>query len=259
MSASTSNPEEFLTLSSYPRAIAHVDCDAFFASVEQAIDPSLKGKPVVTGKERGIIACASYEAKAFGIKRGVSLRDAKRACPGLVILPSDYETYSIYSERMFSIMRRFTPDVEEFSIDEAFCDLTGLRRVYRASYKDISRLMKEEIEKDHPYIPRSEQIGLTVEEQQAIDAVHVCNKDLFEFYRKNRIYFSLAICNLTDRFCGLASYLAMEYLGVTYKDEAGNLYVNSKVKEVWDKATETIPQLLTQLEIEFRDILGVKS
>lgn len=121
------------------------------------------------------------------------------------------------------------------------------------------RVMKEKIEKNHPYIPRSKQIGLTVEEQQAIDAVHACNKDLFEFYRKNRIYFSLAICNLTDRFCGLASYLAMEYLGVTYKDEAGNLYVDSKVKEVWDKAIEIIPQLLTQLEIEFRDILGVKS
>ena len=119
------------------------------------------------------------------------------------------------------------------------------------------RVMKEEIEKDHPYIPRSKQIGLTVKEQQAIDAVHACNKDLFEFYRKNRIYFSLAICNLTDRFCGLASYLAMEYHDVTYKDEAGNLYVNSKVKEVWDKAIETIPQLLTQLEIEFRDILSV--
>lgn len=148
MSENTNRSGAFLTLSSYPKAIAHIDCDAFFASVEQAIDPSLKGRPVVTGKERGIIACASYEAKALGIKRGVSLWDAKRLCPNLVVLPSDYETYSIYSDRMFSIMRRFTPDVEEYSIDEAFCDLTGLRRVYRASYPDIARMMKEEIQKE---------------------------------------------------------------------------------------------------------------
>lgn len=78
-----------LMLSSFPRAIAHVDGDAFFTSVEQAIHPALRGKPVVTGKERGIIACASYEAKALGVKRGVSLWDAQKLCPNLVILPSD--------------------------------------------------------------------------------------------------------------------------------------------------------------------------
>lgn len=139
---------DLITLSSFPRAIAHVDCDAFFASCEQARDPRLKGKPVVTGAERGIIACASYEAKALGIRRGVRLSDAKKLCPGLVVLPSDYETYSLYSENVFSIMRRFTPEVEEFSIDEAFCDLTGLRRVYRMSYGKIAISMKEAIKKE---------------------------------------------------------------------------------------------------------------
>ena len=87
--------------SSFPRAIAHIDGDAFFTSVEQAIHPALKDKPVVTGQEHGIIDCASYEAKALGIKRGVSLWDARRICPELVVLPSDYETYSIFSKRMF--------------------------------------------------------------------------------------------------------------------------------------------------------------
>jgi len=133
------------TLHSYPRAIAHLDGDAFFASVEQAVNPSLKGKPVVTGKERGIIACANYEAKRRGVSRGVSLRDAARICPGLVILPSDYETYSLYSKRMFDIMRRYTPVVEEYSIDEGFADLTGLRRVFRTSYDEIARRMQADI------------------------------------------------------------------------------------------------------------------
>ena len=142
-----------LMLSSYPRAIVHLDGDAFFTSVEQAMVPALKGRPVVTGKERGIIACASYEAKALGIARGMPLFDAKRICPDLVILPSDYETYGIYSRRMFNIMRRFTPVVEEYSIDEAFADLTGLRRLYHASYEDIARKMQGEIQRE---------LGLTV-------------------------------------------------------------------------------------------------
>lgn len=148
MSANISNTPDFVTLSSYPNAIAHIDCDAFFTSCESARDPRLKNRPVVTGKERGIISCPSYEAKALGIKRGVRLSEAKKLCPELVILPSDYELYSIYSERVFSIIRRFTPDVEEYSIDEAFCDLTGLRRLYRASYPEIAHKIKLAIQQE---------------------------------------------------------------------------------------------------------------
>jgi DNA polymerase IV len=134
-----------VTLASYPSAILHFDADAFFASVEQALHPALKGRPVVTGRERGIIACASYEAKALGIRRGVSLRDARKICPRLVVLPSDYETYSLYSKRLFEIARRFTPMVEEYSIDEGFADLTGLRRVFRTSYPDLARRFQEAV------------------------------------------------------------------------------------------------------------------
>ena len=122
-----------VSIASFPSAILHMDADAFFASVEQALNPSLRGKPVVTGKERGIIACANYQAKALGIKRGTPLFQARRICPSLVILPSDYESYSLFSRRMFNILRRFTPTVEEYSIDEAFADITGLRRTYHCS------------------------------------------------------------------------------------------------------------------------------
>ena len=137
-----------LTLRSYPRAIVHVDGDAFFTSVEQSVHPGWKGRPMVTGQERGIIACASYEAKALGIKRGVALHEARRMCPDLLVLPSDYETYSLYSKRMFNIMRRFTPMVEEHSIDEGFADLTGLRRLHHTSYAEIARRMKAQIQRE---------------------------------------------------------------------------------------------------------------
>lgn len=138
-------PEFPFLYQSYPRAIIHFDGDAFFAAVEQSIHPELKGKPVVTGKERGIIACASYEAKALGISRGLSLRDAIRMCPGLKVLPSDYETYSLYSKRMFDIARRYTPMVEEYSIDEGFADLTGLRRLHHTSYEEIALRFQADI------------------------------------------------------------------------------------------------------------------
>ena len=128
------------SLHSWPQAILHIDGDAFFTSCEEVLHPELKGKPIITGAERGIVACASYAAKKIGIKRGVSLRDAKIICPGLVVLPSDYETYSLFSRRMFMIIRRFTPQVEEYSIDEA--SLVSLS-VYNTSGEKFDLLVKE--------------------------------------------------------------------------------------------------------------------
>jgi len=130
-----------------------MDADAFFASCEQALNSSLRGRPVVTGKERGIVSAASYEARAMGVKRGMRLFEAKSACPGLVLLPSNYETYSLFSVRMFAILRRFSPEVEEYSIDEAFVDLTGLRRCLHSSYQGIALRAKDAVERE---------IGITV-------------------------------------------------------------------------------------------------
>ncbi len=143
----------------WPRAIIHLDGDAFFASVEQAVKPELKGRPVVTGQERNIVAAASYEAKALGIKRGVTLWDAKKMCPELVILPTDYETVSLFSKRMFDIARRYTPTVEEYGIDEGFLDITGLRRVHRCSYENIARRLQEDI---HRQLDITVSVGLSV-------------------------------------------------------------------------------------------------
>jgi nucleotidyltransferase/DNA polymerase involved in DNA repair len=128
------------------RAIAHIDGDAFFASVEQAMDPRLRGRPVVTGKERGIASSMSYEAKARGVTRGMPLHDIRRLCPDCVIVPSDYETYSLFSVRMFDIVRRYTADVEEYSIDECFADLTGLRRPLRIGYREMAERIKADLD-----------------------------------------------------------------------------------------------------------------
>jgi DNA polymerase-4/DNA polymerase V len=100
----------------------------------------------VTGKERGIASSLSYEAKAKGVKRGMVISEIRRLCPDVVILPSDYETYSIFSKRMYNIVRRYTSDVEEYSIDECFADLTGLRRSLKMTYEEMAENIKKELD-----------------------------------------------------------------------------------------------------------------
>lgn len=131
---------------SWPNVILHCDGDAFFASVIQATHPSLKGKPVVTGQERGIATAVSYEAKKYGITRAMRISEIKKLCPKCIIVDSDYELYDLFSQRIFTIMRSFTPYVETYSIDEGFADLKGLRRPLNMSYEEIGRAIKAKIE-----------------------------------------------------------------------------------------------------------------
>ena len=110
-------------------SLVHLDADAFFAAVEQAADPRLRGKPVaVGGEKRGIIASASYEARRFGIYTPMPGVRARKLCPHLILLPGDFEKYERFSRWMFSYAYDFTPDVEICSIDEGYFDLTAARR-----------------------------------------------------------------------------------------------------------------------------------
>ncbi len=109
--------------------ILHLDADAFFASVEQAADTKLRGRPVAVGGERrGIIASASYEARKLGIYTPMPTARAKKLCPGLVVLPCDFDKYERFSHLMFSYAYDFTPIVELASIDECYLDLHGARQ-----------------------------------------------------------------------------------------------------------------------------------
>ena len=111
------------------RTIVHLDADAFFASVEQAADSRLRGKPVAVGGEsRGIIASASYEAREFGVYTPMPTAQARRICPKLIVLPGHYDLYEEFSNGMFAYAYDFTPDVERTSIDEGYFDLTANRK-----------------------------------------------------------------------------------------------------------------------------------
>src|SRR5476651_791883 len=106
--------------------IVHLDADAFFASVEQAADPKLRGKPVaVGGDRRGIIASASYEARKLGIYTPMPTARARKLCPRLIVIPGDFEKYEQFSRFMFSYAYDFTPNVEIASIDEGYFDLSS--------------------------------------------------------------------------------------------------------------------------------------
>jgi len=108
------------------RTIIHLDADAFFASVEQAADPRLRGRAIAVGGEsRGIIASASYEARKFGIYTPMPTARARKLCPKLIVLPGDYERYEQFSRWMFGYAYDFTPNVEQTSIDEGYFDITA--------------------------------------------------------------------------------------------------------------------------------------
>jgi DNA polymerase IV len=127
----------------FPRTIFHVDMDAFFVSVEELYDPSLKGKAVVVGgqrNERGVVSAASYEARKFGVQSAMPLRTAAKHCPHAIFVDGHPERYRECSEKVFKVLSAFTPQVEMASIDEAYLDLTGTERLHGPPLKAANSL-----------------------------------------------------------------------------------------------------------------------
>ena len=130
--------------------IVHCDVDAFFASVEQRLDPRLRGRPVLVG--RGVVASASYEAKAHGVKTAMSIRRALRLCPEAILVPGCYEHYADFAARLRRILDDFTPAVEQAALDDFYLDFTGTDRLY-PDFPSTLRRLQQHVEAE---------LGLTV-------------------------------------------------------------------------------------------------
>jgi len=126
-------------------SILHADLDAFFASVEQRDDPRLRGRPVIVGS--GVVLAASYEAKAFGVRSAMSGFQARRACPDAVVVPPRFAAYTAASRAVFEVFGDTTPLVEGISIDEAFLDVGGLRRVSGTPLEIAVRLRRQVLDR----------------------------------------------------------------------------------------------------------------
>jgi DNA polymerase-4 len=132
------------------RTIFHVDMDAFFVSVEELFDPSLKGKPVVVGgqrNERGVVSAASYEARRFGVHSAMPLRTAAKLCPQAIFVNGHLDRYREASQQVYQVLNSFSPLVEMASIDEAYLDMTGTDRLHgpplRAAHSLHQRMKKD--------------------------------------------------------------------------------------------------------------------
>lgn len=133
-----------MTTHKRPRAILHVDMDAFFVSVEELENPELKGKAVIVGADpdgRGVVMAASYEARKFGVHSAQPIRTARKLCPHAIFLRGHHEKYREYSEKIYQIFREFTPVVEMVSVDEAYLDLTGCERLQGPAFRAADRLV----------------------------------------------------------------------------------------------------------------------
>lgn len=132
------------------RFIMHVDADAFFATVEQVLNPNLKGKPVLVGgptDKNGIVCAASYEARRFGIHAGMPMYLARKHCPSAVVVSGNFDAYREFSKRMYGVFAQYTPDVEMASIDEGYLDITGCELLHKKSAMELAKEILLEIHK----------------------------------------------------------------------------------------------------------------
>ncbi|MBI1993454.1 MAG: DNA polymerase IV [Deltaproteobacteria bacterium] len=127
----------------FMRWYLHVDMDAFYASVEQALNPALKGKPVIVGGRsgRGVVTSASYEARKYGVRSAMPGFQARKLCPQGIFLPNRRKVYSEFSDKVFAILERYSPEVHALSIDEGVVDLTGTERLFGPPVKTAKEIL----------------------------------------------------------------------------------------------------------------------
>ena len=132
----------------WPRIVVHADMDAFYAAVEQLHDPPLRGEPVLVGpqSQRGVVLAASYEARSYGVRSAMPIAEARRRCPGAIIVPPRFKRYQEISKQVMTVFGDFSPAVEPLSLDEAFLEMTGSQHLFGPP-RTMGRKIKEAVAK----------------------------------------------------------------------------------------------------------------
>ncbi|OIO73944.1 MAG: DNA polymerase IV [Zetaproteobacteria bacterium CG1_02_53_45] len=135
--------------SDWANAIGHVDCDAFYASCEAVRHPELTGRPIcVLSSQNAIVVAKSYAAKALGVTTGMPVWEARKLAPQAAFLAADFRYYGQMSDKLFSILRRYSPDIEIYSIDEAFMDMNGIRMLWRKSFQQLADDIRRTVDRE---------------------------------------------------------------------------------------------------------------
>jgi len=172
----------------WPNAIAHIDADCFFASCELVRRPELIGSPVcILSSQDACIVAKTYDAKAAGIKTGMPIWDAKKLMPHATYLSADFRFYGLISEKMFSILRRYSPDMEVYSIDEGFLDLNGTRLLWKKDYKGIAHDIRRAVERE---------VGITV--SVGVSVTRILAKMASEYNKPNGV--TIVPCSMIQLF-----------------------------------------------------------
>ncbi len=208
------------------RIILHIDMDAFFASVEQQARPALRGKPiaVIGSGKRTVVTTSSYEARGRGVKTGMNIFEARRACPEVLLVVGNNRKYTDTSARIIEILREYTPLVEVYSIDEAFLDISGSTRLFGPP-EEIARKIKQRIGQRFGL---TSSIGITPNKLLAKLASGMEKPDGLVRVRPEEIA-SLMEMLPVDELCGIGRRLSqhLESLGVRTCGELGRTSVET--------------------------------
>jgi len=161
----------------WPNAIAHIDADCFFASCELVRRPDLIGSPVcILSSQDACVIAKTYDAKAVGIKTGMPVWEAKKLMPHAVYLSADFRFYGLLSKKMFSILKRYSPNMEIYSIDEGFLDLSGTKRLWKKDYKGIAHDIRRSVQRE---------VGITV--SVGVSVTRILAKMASEYNKPNGV------------------------------------------------------------------------
>jgi nucleotidyltransferase/DNA polymerase involved in DNA repair len=207
----------------------------------------------------------SYEAKACGVTRGMRLFEIKKLCPEAIILPSDYETYSLLSKRFFTIVRRYTPDVEEYSIDECFADLTGLRRPLRMSYERIAESIKRDLDTELGFTfsvglaPNKVLAKIASKWQKPSGLTAIPGQSIHHYLEQLPVGKVWGVGNQTAAL--LAKYGVRTALDFARQPEVWvNKYLTKPFAEIWQELNgRFVLQLQTQEKLNYQSIQKVKT